>query len=232
MAKLSKSAFFAQLAPLAIRARREGSPLFPSTRLAQNLLETGCSINEHFNLGGFKIGSGKPNQWWKGRTYTTSTWEVVGGQRVQTTATWRSYDTVFDFYRDQDRLFQLARYARVRAARTPEEQCLALYQCGYATDAPANVDGDPAYYEKLIRIINENNLKKYDRTEEDEAMTDAEKKAFDALVARVAKLENRGPPPTWFVNEFGSADLGGVINDPRFTAEGWRTLAVAMRVKA
>ncbi|PDO11563.1 MAG: N-acetylmuramoyl-L-alanine amidase [Candidatus Reconcilbacillus cellulovorans] len=65
--------------------------------------------------------------------------------------------------------------------------------------------------------------------EANEPMTKEEKQAFDALVARVAALETKIPAPAWFVEEFGSADLGGLIQEPRFTLEGWRTLAVALR---
>lgn len=31
--------------------------------------------------------------------------------------------------------------------------------------------------------------------------------------------------------EFGSGDLGGLINDPNFTLEGWRTIAVTLRTQ-
>lgn len=67
---------------------------------------------------------------------------------------------------------------------------------------------------------------------EDESMTAAEKAAFDKLVARVSDLEEttkRVPAPKWFVQEFGSADLCGLISDPELTAEGWRTLAIGLR---
>lgn len=67
---------------------------------------------------------------------------------------------------------------------------------------------------------------------EDESMTAAEKAAFDKLEKRVNELEKaveKIPAPKWFVQEFGSADLGGLISEPEFTAEGWRTLAVGLR---
>ncbi len=69
---------------------------------------------------------------------------------------------------------------------------------------------------------------------EDESMTAAEKAAFDKLADRVAELEKSAekvPAPKWFVKEFGSADLGGLISEPELTAEGWRTLAIGLRVK-
>ncbi|MFC5528796.1 hypothetical protein [Cohnella yongneupensis] len=67
-------------------------------------------------------------------------------------------------------------------------------------------------------------------------MTSEEKKAFNELMARVEKTEKQieeatqlVPAPAWFVKEFGSADLGGLIHEPKFTAEGWRLLAIGLR---
>lgn len=69
---------------------------------------------------------------------------------------------MYDFYKDQDLLFAYTRYARVRAAKTPEEQAAALYACGYATD--------PQYAAKLMTIIKSEGLTKYDVIQEDEYM--------------------------------------------------------------
>lgn len=151
---MTRDEFFATLAPHAIRARLDGSPLFVSVRLAQNLLETGGTIPSWNNLGGYKVGSGKPNEWWDGSYVKKSTWEVVNGQRIDTTAAFRAYKSIYHFYKDQDLLFHLSRYERVRKAKTPEEQAEALYLCGYATD--------PQYASKIKSIISSYNLKKYD----------------------------------------------------------------------
>ena len=51
----------------------------------------------------------------------------------------------------------------------------------------------------------------------------------DSLEGQVASVKDRKPAPKWFVNEFGSADLGGKISDPNFTDEGWRAIAVTIR---
>jgi len=59
-------------------------------------------------------------------------------------------------------------------------------------------------------------------------------KQFEELKGKISALQKqleRVPAPTWFVNEFGSADLGGLIHEPAFTAEGWRALAVALRAQ-
>lgn len=194
--------------------------MFPSVRLAQNLLETGGKIHSWYNLGGIKIGSGKPNEWWDGSSVNKGTWEVYDGKRIDTSANFRAYDSVYHFYKDQDLLFKNTRYKRVRDARTPQEQATALYECGYATD--------PQYASKIISIIQVNGLTKYDQKVEDEMKA---MELCEALEKRIKNLETLVEAPKWFIKEFGSADLEGKIHDPRLTAEGWRVLAIGLRAK-
>ena len=151
---MSAASFIAQIAPIAVQLRVEGSPIFPSVRIAQAGLETGWKIPSWNNLGGYKVGSGKLTPYWRGKIVNKGTWEVYDGKRVDVTAAFRAYDSVEDFFRDQDLLFGISRYARVRAARTPEEQADMLQACGYATD--------PAYASKLVGIIRTYGLKRYD----------------------------------------------------------------------
>ena len=128
--------------------------MFPSVRLAQNLLETGGVIHPWYNLGGIKVGNSKPNQWWNGTSVNRGTWEVYDGKRVDIEANFRAYVSVYCFYKDQDLLFENARYKRVKDSKSPQEQAKALYLCGYATD--------PNYAGKIINIINDYGLTKYD----------------------------------------------------------------------
>lgn len=177
MAQLSRTAFIEKLAPIVKRVRAEGSPLLPSVRLAQNILETGCNIHSWNNLGGIKVGSGKPNGYWKGRSILKGTWEEYNGQRVDTAAHFRVYDNLYDFYKDQDLLFQLPRYDRVRAARTPGEQASMLQVCGYATDS--------AYPGKLMSIMRANDLFQYDEEDDELILTEGQ---WEALEGAVDKL--------------------------------------------
>src|SRR5690625_1972635 len=142
---MKASEFIAYLAPYATQLRAEGSPIFPSVRLAQNALETGWKIPSWNNLGGIKVGSGRANAWWDGSSVNKNTWEVINGQRIDTAANFRAYESIYHFYKDQDLLFDLPRYERVRKAQTPEKQADMLYACGYATD--------PQYAQKLKNII-------------------------------------------------------------------------------
>ncbi|WP_088833930.1 glycoside hydrolase family 73 protein [Paenibacillus tyrfis] len=162
---MTREQFIAAVAPVAVELKREGSPIFPSVRIAQALLETGGRIHEWNNLIGYKVGSGQPNEFWKGKSVSTKTWEVYDGVRVDgVQAHWRAYDCLEDCFRDQDLLFQWSRYDRVRSAKSPQEQVEMLLVCGYATD--------PDYSKKLNNLIANYSLEQYDK-EAAEAMLDA-----------------------------------------------------------
>ncbi|WP_051775590.1 glycoside hydrolase family 73 protein [Paenibacillus tyrfis] len=153
---MKREDFIAIVAPVAVKLRREGSPIFPSVRIAQAMLETGCVIHEWNNLVGYKVGSGRPNEFWKGKSVSTKTWEVYNNVRVDgVQAHWRAYECIEDCFRDQDLLFDWSRYDRVRRAQTPQEQTEMLRVCGYATD--------PDYTRKLNNLIASYYLEQYDK---------------------------------------------------------------------
>lgn len=73
------------------------------------------------------------------------------------------------------------------------------------------------------------------QSEEDQPMTMEEKQAFDVLAKRVTVLEaanKQVPAPDWFVKEFGSATLGGLIKDTDGLkdASTWEAIAIAARL--
>jgi flagellum-specific peptidoglycan hydrolase FlgJ len=76
------------------------------------------------------------------------------GQYVRINAPFASYASWKDAFDAHAELLCTSHYARCQMARTPEEYCLALHLCGYATE----ID----YAEILIKIINSGDLKKYD----------------------------------------------------------------------
>lgn len=154
MAKLTRNQFFAAIAPAVLHVRAEGSTMFSSLRMAQSLLETGGEIHAWNNLGGIKVGSGRTNAYWQGEAVVKGTWEYVDGKAVTARAAFRAYKSIYHFYKDQDLLLATPRYDRVRLAATPERQAEMLQASGYATD--------PAYPAKLISIIGQYGLKRYD----------------------------------------------------------------------
>ncbi|QHW30137.1 muramidase (flagellum-specific) [Paenibacillus rhizovicinus] len=194
---MDKPSFYAMLGPIARQLYAEGSSIFPSVRLAQSWLETGGKIPAWNNLGGYKAGGGAPNGFWKGEVVNKSTWEWMDGRRVDLVAVFRAYDTVGDFYKDQDILYGRSRYLAVRNAATPVEQARMLQASGYASA--------PDYAATIIAIINADHLTNYDtQVEEGEPMTAEEKQAFDALQAAVKQLTSD--------NEALKAELAGQNN--------------------
>jgi flagellar protein FlgJ len=141
----------------------DGSTIFPSVRLAQAILETGGQVPFWNNIFGIKVGTGEKTPYWDGRYVNRTTREVIDGQvHNDVVAQWRYYDSIEDCVRDHELFLQKPRYAAVRAASSPERQCHALYAAGYATDAPAEVDGDPSYGEKLWSVIRSRGFVRYD----------------------------------------------------------------------
>ena len=96
-----------------------------------------------FNLFGMKAGSN-----WKGRVANVTTTEVVDGEPRKVVAKFRAYDSYEESFKDYAAMMKgNPRYAGVVASSsTPETFAKGLQRAGYATD--------PAYAEKLTRVIN------------------------------------------------------------------------------
>jgi flagellum-specific peptidoglycan hydrolase FlgJ len=132
-----------------------GTPLFPSVMLAQALLEgnAGKSVlaMKYHNHFGIKAGTS-----WKGATWYVKTSEQTKtGVQYSMKDHFRVYPSLDAGIRDRNTFLNAPRYKRVLEAKTPEMQCQALRDCGYATDV--------LYPQKLVNIINSYNLKQYDQ---------------------------------------------------------------------
>lgn len=130
------------------------SDLFPSVVLAQGILESGNGnsglTTKYKNHFGIKA-HGK-------RGTLMKTFEFIDGNKKQVDSSFRVYKSSIGSYADHKAfLYENPRYKKngVFSATTPEEQAGALKAAGYATA--------PDYKEKLIRLIENNNLKKFDK---------------------------------------------------------------------
>lgn len=178
---ISQEELIARVAAVSTELYIGGSSIFPSVRLAQAILETGGRVPSWNNIFGIKVGTGEITPYWDGRYVNRTTREVIDGTVYDNVvAQWRYYESIEDCVRDHELFLQRARYASVRAAQTPFEQCRALYTSGYATDAPTEVDGDPAYWEKLWSVILSRDFTRYD--------TEASRQK-EELYGRLAALE-------------------------------------------
>jgi flagellar protein FlgJ len=113
-------------------------------------IRTADGGNSH-NLFGIKAGAG-----WTGPVAEITTTEWIGGEPQKLTQKFRAYASYDDAFRDYARLLsQSPRYAQVVAdvqgqaptASTAQAFAQGLQKAGYATD--------PAYADKLGRVINQ-----------------------------------------------------------------------------
>lgn len=212
------ASFIAAVAPVAVKVRIDGGPLFPSVSVAQTLLETGGRIHPWNNIVGYKVGSGRRTPYWDGRAVRKGTWEVYDGRTVQTSADFRVYDSIEHCLKDQALLFldNPGRYLPVVQAPNPESQARALQASGYATD--------PAYADKILSIRRSHGLAKYDEEAKlaMEMLKELQEK-IDHLASenkqlrqRVDRLENRARMsiPEWAKEAVDAAVAAGIVDTP------------------
>ncbi len=134
----------------------EGKKIFPSVGLAQWIQEAGFSFHESApnNIFGIKCHDGDAPEDC-GDAVTTS--EEYESGTVEIKAEFRKFDSLEEaVVEHQSFLIDNSRYEEhgVFTSTTPEEQAQAIKAAGYATDAD--------YAEKLIALIDEYDLKRFD----------------------------------------------------------------------
>ncbi|WP_410769566.1 glycoside hydrolase family 73 protein [Fontibacillus sp. BL9] len=230
---MTRAEFIAKIAPFAV-ADMQKTNIAASLTIAQAALESawgGSGLTARANnLFGIK-GKGTTG------SCTMPTTEYVKGKPIKVNAAFRAYRNWGESISDHSELILKGvswnrNLYRGVIGKRGADAARAIAAAGYATD--------PKYAEKLISIMNEWNLYKYDESatkpvKEDIPMTVTEKEAFDKLMARVEKLEKdatRVPEPKWFADEFNGIDMEDILSEPELTAEGWRCLAAGLRVSS
>ncbi len=152
-----RKAFIRKIGPIAARVDKSYQ-LLPSITIAQACLESNygqSSLSQKYN-NLFGVKGFNPNT-----SAVMSTQEYRNGSWVTIKARFQIYDSYDAAIRAHARLFQSGttwnpqQYRHVLAARGYQQQAKALVQDGYATD--------PDYADKLIRLIEQYDLVKYDR---------------------------------------------------------------------
>jgi len=145
----SAKEFVNRVWPHAVEASRStGVP--PQFLVGHSALESGWGRAEirrtdgssSFNLFGIKAGKN-----WSGQTVEATTTEYVDGKPQQMVERFRAYGSYEEAFRDYASLLRnSSRYSAVIGSQDGAEFAKRLQQAGYATD--------PAYADKLSRIIN------------------------------------------------------------------------------
>lgn len=115
--------------------------IYPSTCLSQAALESGWNVNAKTLFG------------IKGDGITLDTTEYVNGKYINIQDSFKNYPNITAAVQGYYDLMQSERYREATDAVDWEDECKALYTCGYATD--------PNYSDKLINITERNNLTEF-----------------------------------------------------------------------
>jgi hypothetical protein len=153
--KMAPKDFISKFGPI-IKAASPGSGIFPSVTLAQAILETGwgrSTVGDANNMFGIKA-KGSHTEYWQGESTTAKTTEYIKGKKGTYNLGFRKYDSLEDSIKDHNLLLQKSRYKKAVAAKTPEDQAFEIKAAGYATD--------PRYAKKLVKLIDNYNLKQFD----------------------------------------------------------------------
>ena len=163
----------------AIKAQEQyGVPA--SVTLGQIILESGGSnpgglsdlAYKDNNLFGIKAGSK-----YNGKTVNYSTLEYVNGQAVKTTASFRKYNSVEESIIDHAKLLNSDIYTNKTKNSTNLTEYVSAMGSVYATD--------PNYSNKLMNIINSNNLTQYDNGTYPTGDTTDKQSWWDNLLANI-----------------------------------------------
>ena len=128
--------------------------VLPSVAIAQGALETGYGKSALMTKANAFFGI-KANKTWKGKVYNASTKEVFESKELTTNAVFRAYDTVADSVHDYEKLIcNNKRYKKAGCNVDYVSTATNIAKGGYATD--------PKYADKIISIIEKNNLRRYD----------------------------------------------------------------------
>lgn len=157
--------FFKAMGPVAKEAS-EKYGLYPSVALAQAALESEYGKSrlsfDYNNYFGIKAHDGM-------RSVHLKTNEYVKGNKVTISDSFCVYQNPYESFADYARLIGTNDiYQSVRKAKSPAEAARAIQNSGYATD--------PYYANKIISLINQYNLSKYDPLHQEDT---AESKSGD-----------------------------------------------------
>lgn len=126
--------------------------------IAQAILESGWGgstlASKYNNFFGLKCGGS-----WKGKSVNMATKEeYTVGTLTDIRANFRVYDTIEDGVKGYFEFINYSRYANLKGVKDPEEYCRRIKADGYATSS--------TYVTNLMRVIRDNNLTRFDGTQE------------------------------------------------------------------
>ena len=131
---------------------KRGNPIFSSVAIAQAILETGWGKSSLMMKANAIYGI-KATSNWNGKVYNSKTNEVYDGKVYNIVSCFRAYNSLEESIADYFNLI-CTNYRKALVTNSPLECIQAIKNGGYATD--------PQYVNKIMSIINNWNLTKFD----------------------------------------------------------------------
>ena len=166
---------------------RKYAPLYGievhSPIIAQAILESGWGssvlASKYNNYFGLKCGGA-----WTGRSVNMATQEeYTVGVMTDIRDNFRVFDDFDDGIRGYFEFINYSRYENLKGVASPEEYCRLIKEDGYATSS--------TYVDNLMRIINENNLTRFDNSEEPQEDVNIEDLAHRVIKGEFGNGEER-----------------------------------------
>lgn len=172
----TRTQFIERVAPLAV-ADSKKSNILASLTIAQAILES-SNGNSRLATEGKALFGIKAAGNWRGKVWTGYTLEYYDANSTIIMAGFRAYDSWEESIIDHSKFLNgKARYAKVIGEKDYKKACRYIYEAGYATD--------PNYTQKLISLIEANDLTKYD-------VVDLTNTVDEALFNAVSKIIKSG----------------------------------------
>lgn len=150
----TRSQFIEKVGPLAQKDAKS-SKVLASLTIAQAILESNDG-NSGLTVQGHALFGIKASSSWRGKIWTGKTIEYYDGNRTSITAGFRAYESWEESIADHSALLTgISRYSDVVGEGNYTKACKAIQAAGYATD--------PQYANKLIKLIEDNNLTRFDK---------------------------------------------------------------------
>lgn len=236
----SKQDFIDKVAAIAVDLYEE-TRILPRVVIAQACLESGFGLGadakvltEANNLLGMKADLIN-NTWsqytvWDGKTITKKTPEYINGKLVYKVDTFRRYKDYEQCIRDYEMFLLHVRndlgykYRSVQGLTDPRSVITVISRGGYATD--------PAYIEKVMRIIEQEDLARYDREvikvpEKDRYVVRRRwsEKKYQIGAFRILDNAKRLADQTWGYRVYDLENPNKAIYKPKLTR--WQKLCAA-----
>lgn len=154
---MEKTQFIPTIAPLVqAENKKRGNPLFNSVVIAQAICESAWGQSKIMMKANAIFGI-KATSSWKGKVYSAQTKECYDGINYTTiTDLFRAYDSLNESIKDYfDLICNSSRYKKALYTGSPTECITAIKNGGYATS--------PVYINTIMLIIDDNNLRQYDK---------------------------------------------------------------------